>query len=328
LDLAWLDRLEADRTVEVSRLGLGPVWAVHLPGEAFVEYQLFAQSLRPGEFVAVAAYGECGPGYICTDAALVDGGYEPTMSRVGPPTEFAMKGAITELLSPGPAVEPPFYPDKLALLWWRDSGGIERPVGDRQEWARRRGDIVASLEQVMGPAPALAGKAELDPQVIEEMQRSDVTMRRITYVSEPGDRVPALLLLPRDRAGRRPAMLCLHQTTKVGKLEPAGLGGDPELAYAAELAARGYVALVPDYPNFGDYRIDPYELGYASASRKGVRNHQRGLDLLATLPEVDPKRIGVIGHSLGGHNAIFLAVLDERVRAVVTSCGFNAFPKY
>jgi pimeloyl-ACP methyl ester carboxylesterase len=49
---------------------------------------------------------------------------------------------------------------------------------------------------------------------------------------------------------------------------------------------------------------------------------------LESLPEVDAERIGVIGHSLGGHNAIFLAVLDERVRAVVTSCGFNAFPKY
>ena len=328
LDLAWLDRLEADRMVEVSRLGLGPVFAVHLPGEAFIEYQLFAQSLRPAEFVAVAAYGESGPGYICTDAALVDGGYEPTMSRVGPPTEFELKGAITKLLSPMPKVEPPFYPDKLSLLWWRDARGNEHPVRDRQEWGRRRGDIVASLEQVMGPAPAVAGKVELDPQVIEEVHRPDFTMRRITYVSEPGDRVPALLLLPRDHMGRRPGMLCLHQTTAVGKLEPAGLGGDPELAYAAELAVRGYVVLVPDYPNFGDYRVDAYGLGYASASRKGVRNHQRGLDLLESLPEVDLERLGVIGHSLGGHNAIFLAVMDARVRAVVTSCGFNAFPKY
>ena len=140
--------------------------------------------------------------------------------------------------------------------------------------------------------------------------------------------MPALLRLPRAAPGRRPARLCVHQTTSVGKLEPAGLGGDPELGYGAELAARGYVVLAPDYPNFGEYRVDPYAWGYASATRKGIRNHQRGIDLLASLPEVEPRRIGAIGHSLGGHNALFLAVMDPRVRAVVTSCGFNAFPRY
>jgi dienelactone hydrolase len=50
--------------------------------------------------------------------------------------------------------------------------------------------------------------------------------------------------------------------------------------------------------------------------------------VLAGLPEVDPERIGVIGHSLGGHNALFLAAFEPRVRAVVTSCGFNSFFKY
>ena len=47
-----------------------------------------------------------------------------------------------------------------------------------------------------------------------------------------------------------------------------------------------------------------------------------------SLPLVDPERMGVIGHSLGGHNAIFTAAFDERLRAVVTSCGFTPFPDY
>jgi dienelactone hydrolase len=328
LDLAWLERLEEDRTVEVARLGLGPVQAVHLPGESFIEYQLFAQSLRPDAFVAVAAYGESGPGYICTDAALIGGGYEPTMSRVGAGTEFEMKRAIAELLAPVPAVDPPFYPDKLGLLWWRDEQGVEHAVRDAKGWAKRRAHIVASLERVMGGEPQRDTDMGLAFEVIEELRKPGFTLRRITYVIEPGDVVPALLLIPEQRQGRGPALLCLHQTTAVGKLEPAGMAGDPELAYAAELAERGYVTLVPDYPNVGDSRVDPYAMGYGSATRKGVRNHQRGLDLLASLPEVDASRMGVIGHSLGGHNAIFLGVMDSRVRAVVTSCGFNAFPKY
>jgi dienelactone hydrolase len=88
------------------------------------------------------------------------------------------------------------------------------------------------------------------------------------------------------------------------------------------------VTLAPDYPNFGDYAVDAYARGYASATRKGLWNHRRAIDVLASLDEVDPERMGAIGHSLGGHNALFVAVMDPRMRAVVTSCGFNAFPKY
>ena len=88
------------------------------------------------------------------------------------------------------------------------------------------------------------------------------------------------------------------------------------------------MTLTPDYPNFGDYRHDAYGAGYASATMQGIVNHRRALDLLASLPEVDANRMGVIGHSLGGHNALFLAAFDPRVRVVVTSCGFNSFFKY
>jgi dienelactone hydrolase len=61
---------------------------------------------------------------------------------------------------------------------------------------------------------------------------------------------------------------------------------------------------------------------------KAIWNNIRAIDLLETRPEVDRERIGVIGHSLGGHNAIFTAVFDQRLRAVISSCGFTAFPDY
>jgi hypothetical protein len=98
LALAWMERLRSRPGVDLSRLRIGPADLLHLPGEPFIEYQLHAQAARPDRFVAVAGYGEGGPGYICTDAAIAEGGYEPTMSYVGPPSEASLKTAILELL--------------------------------------------------------------------------------------------------------------------------------------------------------------------------------------------------------------------------------------
>ncbi|NQT51260.1 alpha/beta fold hydrolase, partial [bacterium] len=125
-----------------------------------------------------------------------------------------------------------------------------------------------------------------------------------------------------------PAMLCLHPTSRLGKGVAVGFGPRPNRNHAEELAERGYVTLAPDYPNMGDYKVHPYQSGYASATMKGIWNHMRAVDLLQSLPQVDPERIGCIGHSLGGHNTMFLAVFDRRVRVMVSSCGFNAFAKY
>src|SRR5262249_48153496 len=67
---------------------------------------------------------------------------------------------------------------------------------------------------------------------------------------------------------------------------------------------------------------------YASGAMKAVWDNLRAVDLLEILPEVNPKRIGVIGHGLGGQNALFTAAFDGRLAAVVSSCGFTTFPRY
>ena len=61
---------------------------------------------------------------------------------------------------------------------------------------------------------------------------------------------------------------------------------------------------------------------------KAIWNNIRAIDVLETLPEVNHDRIGCIGHSLGGHNSLFTAAFEQRIRAVVTSCGFTAFHHY
>ncbi|HVR85422.1 MAG TPA: hypothetical protein VMU54_13990, partial [Planctomycetota bacterium] len=96
--LAWAERVRRRPALDLGRLRIGSLDILHLPGEPFVEFQLYAQSVRPDRFVAVAGYGEGGPGYICTDEAHAEGGYEPTQSMVAPPTESLLKSAIAELL--------------------------------------------------------------------------------------------------------------------------------------------------------------------------------------------------------------------------------------
>ena len=185
----------------------------------------------------------------------------------------------------------------------------------------------------MGPLPDRSKLPPLDVQIGERYAGDGFTRLKLSYASDEGDRVPAYLFLPQGRPERRAAILALHQTTPFGKSEPAAVskdsgGGSANLHYALELARRGYVVLAPDYPSLGEYRYDFSKSKYASGSMKGIVNHMRGVDLLCGRHEVDPSRIGVIGHSLGGHNAMFLAVFDTRVKAVVSSCGWTMFADY
>jgi len=222
------------------------------------------------------------------------------------------------------------YPDHSRLLVYRDDGGQETAVRTAADWAKRRGHIRLGMEAAMGPLPDRRNLPPLDVKITERSAEDGFTRCTLTFVAEENDRVPAYLLLPAGiAAGRRaPAMLALHQTIGIGKGEPVGLGGSANLHYGRELAQRGYVVLAPDYPSFGDYQYDFAKGRYVSGSMKGIFNHMRAVDLLQSLPEVDPERIGVIGHSLGGHNAMFVGVFDDRLKVIVSSCGWTPFHDY
>ena len=104
-ELVWLRRCLAGDTIDVACLHLGKARVLHLPGELFVEYQLAAQKLRPDLFVAMAAYGDYAPGYIGTEIAYPQGGYEtgPQASHVAPASSESLMDVIRRLLTPSTA---------------------------------------------------------------------------------------------------------------------------------------------------------------------------------------------------------------------------------
>ena len=100
-DLAWLRRCDQGDDLRVNCLHMGDASIVQMPGEAVVEYQLFAQQVAQDRFVAVAAYGDYGTGYICLTEHYAQGGYEASQraSRVAPNTKPVLKNAIQQVLN-------------------------------------------------------------------------------------------------------------------------------------------------------------------------------------------------------------------------------------
>jgi hypothetical protein len=98
--LVWLQRCRAGHQTQLSCLRLGQARVLHLPGELFVEYQLAAKQMRQDLFIAMAAYGDYGPGYIGTALAYQQGGYEtgPRASNLAPDVEAVLLESLRKLL--------------------------------------------------------------------------------------------------------------------------------------------------------------------------------------------------------------------------------------
>lgn len=239
------------------------------------------------------------------------------------------------LHSAQPLTAPPAEAGRLPrenLLCCHDRQGRETRVRSRQDWLRRRAEILRGMETIMGPMPGREKQCPLDVRIESEQDEGSFVLQRLTYASETGCRVPAFLLIPKTPSGARkrlPTVLALHSTDmQYGYrvlVEPLRAY---YRAYARELAERGFVVLAPAYPLMAGYQPDLRALGYHSGTMKAIWDNRRGLDLLDSLPFVRKGRYGALGHSLGGHNAIYTAVFEPRIVAVVSSCGFDSFLDY
>lgn len=217
------------------------------------------------------------------------------------------------------------------LLFYLDSNGQKRPVTTLAEWAIKRKQILEEMQKAMGRLPNLSGLPALDIEIIERLKESNYTRFTISFTVAENERVPAYLYVPRRKSKkeRLPAMLSLHETDLMGKRSVDGEGHNINLAYAKELAQRGYVVIAPDYPSFGDLKEYDFKTDrYQSGTMKSIFDDMRCIDLLVTREDVDPDRIGVIGHSLGGHSAMFAGAFDTRLKVIISSCGWTLMDYY
>ena len=178
-------------------------------------------------------------------------------------------------------------------------------------------------------------RCPLNANTIETVDCGTFIREKVQYDLEAGDTATAYLLLPKGGKPPYPAVYCYHQHTseRIGKDELVGVAGNPDLAYAKELAERGYVTLAPDAITFGARRVDGDPTGYAywemvtrlvqgkTLLGKVLHDVFVGLDYLQSRQEVNKSAIGFIGHSYGGRMAIWSAALDDRIKATVSNCG-------
>ncbi|WP_426562846.1 alpha/beta hydrolase family protein [Angustibacter sp. McL0619] len=151
----------------------------------------------------------------------------------------------------------------------------------------------------------------------------------------PSGRASAFVCIPDQLEGTAPLVFCHHQHAgefDLGKSEVCGLRGNPDQAYAAELAQRGFVTIAPDSIGFEDRNwADGSNVGWFELSSRVVLGRtlladelqevSLAIDYASTLAEVDPARVGFIGHSFGGRMAMWAPAWDERIRASVSNCG-------
>jgi len=217
------------------------------------------------------------------------------------------------------------------LLEYRDAAGAVRIARNPREWEHRRRDILDGMHKITGALPGKEKRCPLNVAVEEEVDMGNYVRRAIIYSSEPNSRTTAFLCVPKAALAGKKAygVLCLHPTDNtVGYKVVVGLGGRANRQYASELAERGYVTISPSYVQLASYQPDIDALGYTSGTMKAIWDNVRALDLLDELPFVQKGGYATIGHSLGGHNAIYTAVHDLRIRTIVSSCGFDSFLDY
>lgn len=243
-------------------------------------------------------------------------------ARGAPPTKDVPW--LAEIQSP-PAKLPDNAPQLSDLLV--DPSGQRIPT--KTVWEHHRDDLLKAWLEFLGSPPAERDAAP-KLEVVAEDRPDGLIRQLVRYEVEPGLTTEAYLVKPARIEGRVPGIVALHSTVDHSIRQPAGVEGAPEKAFGIQFARRGCVVFCPRnylWPETG--RIAAQQEAEKFLKRrpktKGMMkmlfDAQVATDILAGLPEVDPDRLGAVGHSLGAKESLYLAAFDERIKAAVSSEG-------
>lgn len=211
--------------------------------------------------------------------------------------------------------------------------GKFEPPTNAVAWKAQRPEVLRKVVESLGDLPPRPSPQRV--RVESRELRSGYTLERVAIDNGVDGEISALLLIPEKLQKPAPAVLWLHSSTpdKNQVITPNTNGGEESLGEAWVRA--GYVVFAPDAYWHGD-RAGTGPAG--AAERTGeehqslfkfhlwmgrtlwgmfVRDDQIALDYLCSRPEVDAKRIGATGMSMGSTRAWWLAAVDERVTATV-----------
>lgn len=191
-----------------------------------------------------------------------------------------------------------------------------------------------SIRDLLGPWP---DRPVLDAEVLSIEDCGSYRRETVQYSGADEERITAFVNVPNDRSAPMPAVFCHHQHASqfdLGKSEVVGLTGDPDQAYAHELAEQGFVTIAPDAIGFEQRNWSPdgnTNVSWFELSRRLLQGRtllatcladvSTAIDYLETRAEVRPDRIGFIGHSYGGRMALWAPAFDRRIVASVSNCG-------
>ena len=208
---------------------------------------------------------------------------------------------------------------------WRDKFGKYRSplmfndgrmVTTEADWQLRRSELLSDWHGLLGAWPGLITEPKLE--VVEEQRRENFRQFKVRFLWTPQELTTGYLLIP-DGEGKRPAVLTVYYEPETA------IGLNKELRdFGLQLARRGFVVLSLGtteateaetfslyYPSIENAQVQPLSMLACAAANAWY--------VLASRPEVDAERIGVVGHSFGGKWAMFASCLFDKFAAAAWS---------
>ncbi len=219
---------------------------------------------------------------------------------------------ITPFFSPPPEYKDNFGNYRSPLKFY-NGNEVKKPA----DWKKRREEILSTWHGMMGNWPGFIKNQK--PEILEDARIDNYIRYKIRFNWLPGQKTEGYLLVPEGK-GKRPAVITVYYEPETS----AGRGDKVYRDFAHQLAKRGFVTLSIGtaettraktyslyYPDIKNSAMQPLSvLAYAAAN---------SWYMLSDLPEVDPERIGIMGHSYGGKWAMFASCLFENFACSVWS---------